>query len=53
MAYISIILCSLCMRIAKSMRFGGPKKLKLERFTEVLRDESSGLTYPAITRQRK
>lgn len=32
---------------------GGPKQLKLERFTEALYDDSSGLTFPAVTGQRK
>ena len=40
-------------RIAKSTRLGGPDKLQLDRFTEALYDEDSGLTYPALTGQRK
>ena len=39
--------------MAHSTRLGGSRQLKLERFTEVLYDESSGLTYPALTGQRK
>ena len=39
--------------MAKSTRLGGPHSLQLERFTEALFDEASGLTYPAITGQRK
>lgn len=40
-------------RMAKSTRLGGPGNLKLERFTEALYDEASGLTFPALTGQRK
>ena len=39
--------------MAHSTRLGGSKQLKLERFAEALYDESSGLTYPALTGQRK
>lgn len=40
-------------RIAKSTRLGGPSKLKLDRFTQALHDENSGLTFAALTGQRK
>lgn len=40
-------------RIATSTRCGGPKQLKLERFVEALHDPSSGLTYAALSGQRK
>ena len=40
-------------RIAKSTRLGGPSKLKLDRFTQALNDENSGLTFAALTGQRK
>ena len=39
--------------MAQSTRLGGPKKLQLERFTEAMYDEVSGLTFPALTGQRK
>ena len=39
--------------MAQSTRLGGPNQLKLERFTEALHDESSGLTFPALTGQRE
>lgn len=39
--------------MAHSTRLGGSKQLKLERLTEALYDENSGLTYPALTGQRK
>ena len=39
--------------MAQSTRLGGPKKLRLEQFTEVMYDEKSGLTCPALTGQRK
>lgn len=39
--------------MAKSTRLGGPHSLQLERFTEALFDEASGLTYPANTGQCK
>ena len=39
--------------MARSTRLGGPEKLRLERFTEALYDETSGLTFPALTGQRK
>lgn len=32
---------------------GGPDKIKLERYVEALEDPTSGLTYPALTGQRK
>jgi hypothetical protein len=40
-------------RIATATRSGGPVQIKLERFTLALNDPSSGLTYPALTGQRK
>ena len=40
-------------RVAKSTRLGGPDRLQLDRFTEALYDEESGLTFPALTGQRK
>ena len=40
-------------RIATATRLGGPSELRLERFTEALEDPESGLTYPALTGQRK
>ena len=40
-------------RIATSTRGGGPAELQLERFTEALQDPDSGLTYAALTGQRK
>ena len=39
--------------MAQSTRLGGPAEMRLERFTEALGDESVGLTYPALTGQRK
>lgn len=39
--------------MARSTRLGGPDKLRLEKFTEALYDETSGLTFPALTGQRK
>ena len=39
--------------MARSTRLGGPDKLRLERFTEALYDENSGLTFPVLTGQRK
>ena len=50
----SVCIClSISQRIAKSARLGGPNQLQLDRFTEALYDESSGLTFPALTGQRK
>lgn len=40
-------------RIAKCTRNGGPRKLKPERFAEVLKCPKSGLTYPALVGSRK
>jgi len=40
-------------RIASHTRSGGPPKIKLERYTEALRDPTSGLTYPALVGARK
>lgn len=40
-------------RIGNSTRKGGPSKLQLDRFAEALYDESSKLTFPALTGQRK
>ena len=40
-------------RIGQSTRRGGPDGLKLERFAEALMDDSSQLTFPAFTGQRK
>ena len=39
--------------MATATRAGGPKELRLERFTEVLQDPNSRLTYAALTGQRK
>lgn len=39
--------------MAHSTRLGGPPKLRLDRFTEALHDESSGLTFSALTGKRK
>lgn len=38
-------------RIGASTRMGGPDKIMLERYVEVLEDPASGLTYPALTSQ--
>lgn len=43
----------LLQRIATQTRNGGPDELCLERFVEALSDQSSGLTYPALTGSRK
>ena len=53
--YVLVISCDVCImqRIAKSTRLGGPSQLQLDRFTEALYDETSGLTFPALTGQRK
>lgn len=40
-------------RIGTSTRRGGPDELRLERYVEALQDPTSGLTYPALTGQRK
>ena len=40
-------------RIGQSTRRGGPDKLKLERFMEAMYDNTTGLTFPAGTGQRK
>ncbi len=40
-------------RIAKSTRLGGPDDMQLDRFTEAMYDEEAGLTFPALTGQRK
>ena len=45
-----VILTTL-QRIVKSTRLGGPSKLKLDRFTQALHDENSGLTFAALTGQ--
>ena len=47
------IIFTTLQRIAKSTRLGGPSKLKLDRFTQALHDEDSGLTFAALTGQRK
>ena len=39
--------------MAQSTRQGGPEDLRLDRFTEALYDEQSGMTFPALTGQRK
>ena len=39
--------------MAKCTRLGGPDWLRLDRFTEALQDEKTGLTFPVITGQRK
>ena len=44
---------SFMQRMAKSTRLSGPNQLQLDRFTEALYDETSGLTFPALTGQRK
>ena len=43
----------LIQRIATATRSGGPVQLRLERFAQALEDPDSGLTYPALTGQRK
>ena len=40
-------------RIAKHTRSGGSSSLNLEHYVEAVSDESSGLTYPALTGLRK
>lgn len=40
-------------RIGTSLRLGGPKEIRLERFVEALKDPTSGLTYPALVGSRK
>jgi hypothetical protein len=40
-------------RIANHTRAGGPSQLNLEHYIEAVNDPSSGLTYPALTGQRK
>ena len=40
-------------RIAQCTRRGGPDKLQMDRFTEALYDEDAGMTFPALTGQRK
>ena len=49
----NIFMHTLMQRMAKSTRLGGPETLRLDRFTEALSDETSGLTFPALTGQRK
>ena len=39
--------------MAQATRRGGPDRLKLERFTEALYDESANLTFTALTGRRK
>ena len=39
--------------MAQSTRRGGPEELQLDRFTEALYDKDSGMTFPALTGQRK
>ena len=43
----------LIQRIASHTRSGGPANIKLERYTEALRDPTSGMTYPALIGARK
>ncbi len=50
---ILIKACLLYQRIATATRKGGPEELQNERFEEALEDPDSGLTYPALTGQRK
>ena len=40
-------------RMAQCTRRGGPDKLQMDRFTEALYDEDAGMTFPALTGQRK
>ena len=47
------LLLSNLQRIGQSTRCGGPNRLKLEQFTEALYDQTSNLTYPALTGQCK
>ena len=49
---LSIVIINL-QRIARTTRLGGPSQLQLDRFTEALYDETLGLTFPALTGQRK
>lgn len=57
--YSHVHTCTTCLcvysmqRIAHSTRCGGPLNLQLDRFTEALYDESSGLTFTALTGKRK
>ena len=39
--------------MAQATQRGGPDRLKLERFTEALYDESANLTFTALTGRRK
>lgn len=39
--------------MATSTRRGGPKEMQLDRFAEALYDKDSGMTFPALTGQRK
>ena len=39
--------------MAQCTRRGGPTELRMDRFEEALFDEQCGLTYPALTGQRK
>ena len=43
----------LSQRIANHTRTGGPSQLNLEYYVEAVTDTSTGLTYPALTGQRK
>lgn len=49
--YFFLLLSS--KRIATATRNGGPNELRLERFAEALEDPSTGLTYAALTGQKK
>ena len=40
-------------RMAQCTRRGSPDKLQTDRFTEALHDEDAGMTFPALTGQRK
>ena len=40
-------------RIANHTRAGGSSQLNLECYVETMNDESTNLTYPALTGQRK
>ena len=45
--------CHVLKRIWKDTREGGPEDMDLQGFDEVMRDSKTGLTYAALTGQRK
>ena len=49
----TIIVYVYTQRIASQTRGGRPNALQLERYVEALSDQSSGLTYPALSGERK